>query len=61
MVKNAIINLFGDKKLEIKVIRKGANKDAYIRSVLWNGKKLDQHYIEHRELSKGGAITYIIE
>ena len=61
LVKNASINLAGNKKLNIKVVQKGDNKNAYIRSVLWNGKKLDQHYIEHRELSKGGAITYIIE
>ena len=61
LVKNAIINLFDNKKLEIKVIRKGANKDEYIRSVLWNGKKLDHHYIQHSELLKGGTITYLIE
>ena len=61
LVKNAIINLFGNKKLEIKVIRKGANKDEYIRSVLWNGKKLNHHYVQHSELVKGGTLTYQIE
>jgi putative alpha-1,2-mannosidase len=61
LVKNASINLGGNKKLNIKVVQKGDNKNAYIRSVLWNGKKLDQHYIKHSKLIKGGSLTYMIE
>jgi putative alpha-1,2-mannosidase len=61
LVKNASINLAGNKKLTINVIQKGDNKNAYIRSVLWNGKKLDQHYIEHHKLMNGGSLTYMIE
>jgi len=61
LIKNASITLAGNKKLIIKVIQKSANKDGYIRSVLWNGKKLNQHYIQHSELIKGGTLTYIIQ
>jgi putative alpha-1,2-mannosidase len=61
LVKNASITLAGNKKLTIKVIQKSANKNGYIRSVLWNGKKLNQHYIQHSELIKGGTLTYKIQ
>jgi putative alpha-1,2-mannosidase len=61
LVKNASIQLSENKKLAIKVIKKGTNKDAYIRSVLWNGKKINQYFITHNEIMKGGMLTYIIE
>jgi putative alpha-1,2-mannosidase len=61
LVKNASIQLSENKKLAIKVIKKGTNKDAYIRSVLWNGKKINQYFITHNEIIKGGMLTYIIE
>jgi putative alpha-1,2-mannosidase len=61
LVKNASIQLSENKKLAIKVIKKGTNKDAYIRSVLWNGKKINQYFITHNEIIKGGILTYIIE
>jgi putative alpha-1,2-mannosidase len=61
LVKNASIQLSENKKLAIKVLKKGTNKDAYIRSVLWNGKKINQYFITHNEIIKGGILTYIIE
>ena len=61
LVKNASIQLSENKKLAIKVIKKGTNKDAFIRSVLWNGKKINQYFITHNEIMKGGMLTYIIE
>jgi putative alpha-1,2-mannosidase len=61
LVKNASIQLSENKKLAIKVIKKGTNKDAFIRSVLWNGKKINQYFITHNEIMKGGLLTYIIE
>ena len=61
LVKNASIQLSENKKLAIKVIKKGTNKDAYIRSVLWNDKKINQYFITHNEIMKGGVLTYIIE
>jgi predicted alpha-1,2-mannosidase len=61
LIKNASINLANNKKLVVKVIQKSNSKQAYIKGVLWNEKKLNQHFIKHSEIINGGTLTYIIE
>lgn len=61
LIKNASINLANHKKLKIKVVQKSNSREAYIRAVLWNGKKLNRHFIKHSEIINGGTLTYIIE
>lgn len=61
LVKNATIHTRDNKKIVVNVVQKSKNPNAYIRTVVWNGKKLNNHYISHKELMKGGKLVYIIK
>ena len=55
----ATLQLPNGKKLQIQT--KGRRtKDAYVKAVYWNGKKVNQYFISHAELMQGGELIYVL-
>jgi predicted alpha-1,2-mannosidase len=60
LIKNAAVQLPGNKKLIIKANPSPAKKIAGIQKIKWNGKEIPVYSIKHSELMKGGVLEYFI-
>ncbi len=58
-VEKAMISLPGGKTLTISA-KDLSNKNIYIQSMVFNGKRVDQPFIDHSELIKGGEINFVM-
>ncbi|PZP52044.1 MAG: alpha-mannosidase [Pseudopedobacter saltans] len=48
----------GNKKSFTVVVKNNSEKNKYIQKVLWNGKPYPLMYIDHKDLMKGGQLTF---
>ncbi|HEY0897215.1 MAG TPA: glycoside hydrolase domain-containing protein, partial [Sphingobacteriaceae bacterium] len=56
-VQSARMDLGNGKTLQIEARNQG-KKNVYVTRVELNGKVLDRPFIDHRELMKGGTLTF---
>ncbi len=57
IVKEALIQLPGGKKLKIKAVNQGNDK-PYVSKAMLNGKEIETGFIKHTDLSKGGELVF---
>lgn len=58
-VPAATIMLPNGKKLEIQATNL-SEKNLYIEKATFNGKKVDRPFLDHRELSEGGELKFLM-
>lgn len=58
-VKSALLRLPGGRTLRIDT-RNQAEGHVYVQSVTWNGRSLDQAWIQHEALAKGGRLVFTL-
>ena len=51
----ATINLEGGKKFIVESVS-NSDKNIYIQSILLNGKKYEESYLQHADIMKGGTL-----
>ncbi len=59
LVRGAAIQLENGKSISISTTRQGS-KNQYIQKVEWNGEALQQSYISHSSLLRGGQLHFIL-
>jgi predicted alpha-1,2-mannosidase len=57
LFESATINLENGNKFIVKTID-NSDENFYIQSVTLNGKAIDRYYITHKEIEKGGTLTF---
>lgn len=57
VIKEATINLENGNQFKIEA-KKQSDKNVYVKKVELNGKVLNQQYITHEDLTKGGTLTF---
>lgn len=60
LIKNAIVQLVGNKKLYIKVVKASGEKRSGIQMIKWNGKEIPVQSLKHTTLMKGGVLEYTV-
>lgn len=57
LLDTATIQLSSGKKIHIRT--RGKRKPgSFVKKVFWNGKVIDQYFIKHADLMKGGELVY---
>jgi predicted alpha-1,2-mannosidase len=59
IVNDARLVLKDSTVLEL-VAHNNSDEDIYVQKVIWNGKELNQLYINHSELEKGGLLEFFM-
>jgi predicted alpha-1,2-mannosidase len=61
LIKEATVQLYNGKQLQIKVTRVNSSGEPGIRLVKWNGKKIPAVSIKHSLLERGGLLEFVVK
>jgi len=58
-VKSAIVDLGNGKTLHIRAENQ-SEENVYVKEIIFNGVKLETHFIKHSQLVKGGDLVFVM-